>query len=269
MRAVIVVCGIKTPLVSEINPLRLLLGDLRRAHIGIVIEAERTVFGRSEKRTGASGVLARHEYLDHAKSVDCQPVCVSQRLAAQFARNACRFEEGPNLLRLHLATRLEDAPTVMHAHRCTSLRMQQMSSSFTAVGFNLGDACAFFDSQSSFRFAAVTGSVEWHSSDVVGGSPPANTRYSRLFSNGRSAPTRTSWIRSPFHHWRTRNVAIWTIWWSPCAPVDSVDITVPRKTISLRAKSSSGLSKMMHCPRASAGNQANATSAKETTSARM
>src|SRR3954468_8765666 len=142
MPAVIVVCGIKTPLVSEINPLRLLLGELRRAHIGIVIEAERTVFGRSEKRTGASGALARHEYLDHAKSVDRQPVCVSQRLAAQFARNACRFEKGPNLLRLHFATCREDAPTIMHAHRCTSVRMQQMNHNMSCHAQRLVSATA-------------------------------------------------------------------------------------------------------------------------------
>jgi hypothetical protein len=81
----------------------------RRAEPGVVIESELAALSRSEERTSSVFVYGRHNYFDHPQSVERQPVSVSQRLAPQHARNARRFQECPDLLRVNLTIRDEYA----------------------------------------------------------------------------------------------------------------------------------------------------------------
>jgi hypothetical protein len=59
--------------------------------LGIVIEPRLAGLSRSEERTSSFFVNLIYNYLDHPKSVESQPVSVSQRLAPHLARNTCRF----------------------------------------------------------------------------------------------------------------------------------------------------------------------------------
>jgi hypothetical protein len=78
-----------------------------RPHLTVVIESEFTALGRSEERTSSLFVRVRHNYFDRPESIERQPVSVSQRFAAQGARNARRFQECPDLLRVNLTVRDE------------------------------------------------------------------------------------------------------------------------------------------------------------------
>src|SRR5712692_8297595 len=58
-------------------------------------------------------VNIRHNYLNHPKSVERQSVSVSQRLAPQLARNARRFQECPDLVRVNLTICNEYASSML------------------------------------------------------------------------------------------------------------------------------------------------------------
>jgi hypothetical protein len=92
----------------------------RRAHPGVVIESEFTALGRSEERASSVFVCVRHSYFDRPQSVERQPVSVSQRFAAQGARNPGRFQECADLLRVNLTVR-DEYDSLMLIHGRTPL----------------------------------------------------------------------------------------------------------------------------------------------------
>jgi len=76
----------------------------------IIGEAERSGFGRVEKRTSSTDIRFGHADLDGAEAVDCEAVRVSQRLASLGRRNTRRLQKRADLLRVNLTAGDKHAP---------------------------------------------------------------------------------------------------------------------------------------------------------------
>src|SRR5687767_3590742 len=101
-----------------------------RAYVLVIAKPELAVLDRGQQRPGPIFVGVRDQDLHHPELVDRQPVGVPERFATQVAGDASGLEKRPDLLRLQLAARRENASLVFHAYLPAYLRA---AISFTTV----------------------------------------------------------------------------------------------------------------------------------------